>query len=205
MGQLGKRPSKKSFRQIAFSAMVGNSGLCASKNNRAADRDPIFKFNLRPPTADPFGGKNAPKQRRYRFQVSDFEDSSESWTSDGGGDSDAGDSDGSTKKQLQAARYGVRCSQKLSVASVGVNVREQLRDLRIIVGTEEIHISGLNVIRMLNNVPWAPQETQDFRALVFHGLDLDQVLAQNFNFNSIFNSIFIQFLFNYSISILNQF
>ena len=69
-------------------------------------------------------------------------------------------------------RFGARSNQKLSAS---VDVKEQLRDLRIIVGAEEIHISGVNVIRTLNNVPWTPQETQDFRTIVFHGLDLELV------------------------------
>ena len=92
--------ARKSFRQIAFSAMVRNSHLKQQGSLGSARKYPVFKFQLRPPTAD----RNASKQRRYRVQVSDFEDSSESWTSDGDVD-DAVDSDESIKnRRLIASR-----------------------------------------------------------------------------------------------------
>lgn len=58
-----------------------------------------------------------------------------------------------------------------------MNIKEQLRDLRIIVSDEEIHIGGINVIRMLHNMHWASDEVEPFRTVVFHGLSFDQ-LAQ---------------------------
>ena len=56
-----------------------------------------------------------------------------------------------------------------------MNIKEQLRDLRIIVSDEEIHIGGLNVIRMLHNLNWTADEVEPFRTLVFHGLGFDQL------------------------------
>lgn len=96
--------ARKSFRQIAFSAMVRNSHLKQQGSLGSARKYPVFKFQLRPPTADRNASKAASKQRRYRVQVSDFEDSSESWTSDGDVD-DAVDSDESIKnRRLIASR-----------------------------------------------------------------------------------------------------
>jgi len=98
-GSQGKRSgvAKKSFRQIAFTAMVRNSQLKQRGSAGTARKDPVFKFHLRPPTADWNASKRAAKQRRYRVKVSDFEDSSESWTSDG--DADDADSDESIKNR----------------------------------------------------------------------------------------------------------
>lgn len=56
-----------------------------------------------------------------------------------------------------------------------MNIKEQLRDLRIIVGEEEVHISGLNIVRMLHNMHWSADEVELFHTLVFYGLSFDQV------------------------------
>ena len=77
--------------------MVRNSQLKQRGSAGTARKDPVFKFHLRPPTADWNASKRAAKQRRYRVKVSDFEDSSESWTSDG--DADDADSDESIKNR----------------------------------------------------------------------------------------------------------
>ena len=56
-----------------------------------------------------------------------------------------------------------------------MNVKEQLRDLRIIISEEEIHVTGLNIVRMLHNIQWSADEVEPFHTLVFYGLSFDQL------------------------------
>lgn len=56
-----------------------------------------------------------------------------------------------------------------------MNVKEQLRDLRIIISEEEVHITGLNIVRMLHNIQWSAEEVEPFHTLVFYGLSFDQL------------------------------
>ena len=216
-------PRRKSFRQIAFSAMVCNAA--APRPSPAADDSedrPIFRFSLRPPTAE-WNEKNertgkrsnssssCSSRRRNRSRaVVEFEDSSSSWNSDSD-DSDTGStvSTQSRKPTRSPTRVstaptgsstagsssrgggagGVVASssssasnnkslptanQKLS-ATIGMNIKEQLRDLRIIVGEEEVHITGLNIVRMLHGMHWTADEVELFHTLVFYGLSFDQL------------------------------
>lgn len=197
-----ERSNKKSFRQIAFSAMVCNA---TRPSHHRHDR-PVFKFFVRPPTVDLSSESDvllADKQRRIYTSDLDNEDSTSSWTSES--DTDTGSSlshrhsraltavaNGQSHRKRNssnAARLSdpqqphhhhnhhhhhhrsschQRSNQKLS-ASIGVNIKEQLRDLRIIVGEDEIHIDGLNIIRMLNHINWSSEEVDLMRSVVFNG------------------------------------
>lgn len=210
----------KSFRQIAFSAMVCNGGGRPGR----ADDGPIFRFSVRPPTAEwnERGRRRRAGVRSSGGGASDFEDSSSSWNSD------SEDSDGASSyvslssapfKHQQAtsssgkpasssasgrpaarvatapassgssrAHSSLAKATKLS-ATIGMNIKEQLRDLRIIVGEEEVHISGINVIRMLHSMQWTPEEVDLFHSLVFHGLSFDQLTPYYASLRSLFPNL----------------
>ena len=212
----GDHPSRrKSFRQIAFSAMVCNAAAPRpADDSQDKPSQPVFRFSLRPPTAEwnekieqrtgkRSNSSSGCSRRRDRSRPVEFEDSSSSWNSDSD-DSDTG-STVSTQSRKPTIRPSSRVStaptagaagtnltrsfsqsinnkssvlptanQKLS-ATIGMNIKEQLRDLRIIVGEEEVHITGLNIVRMLQNMHWSPDEVELFHTVVFYGLSFDQL------------------------------
>ena len=188
-----EKTGKKSFRQIAFSAMVCNTARPSRRND---PNRPVFKFCVRPPTVDLSSeGESAVDKRRMYVSDVDNEDSTSSWTSESDSEtgsllSHAGNSNSHRKRNVP--RLGEhhhhhhhhhhrgschqKSNQKLS-ASIGVNIKEQLRDLRIIVGEDEIHIDGLNIIRMLNHINWSSDEVDLIRSVVFNGLSLDHLAS----------------------------
>lgn len=198
---------RKSFRQIAFSAMVCNT---RPADDRELDR-PVFRFSLRPPTAELRDNRERQAKRsnsshcarrRHRSRAAlthDFDDSSDSWNSDSD-DSETGSMASVQSRKAVRSSPTTRVStapsvgtcssraaanskspagvsghhQKLS-ATIGMNIKEQLRDLRIIVGEEEVHISGLNIVRMIHNIHWSSDEVELLHTIVFYGLTFDQI------------------------------
>lgn len=71
--------SFRALRQIAFSAMVCN----AARGPVESGERPVFRFRLRPPTAEY-------NEKMAKRRGSDFEDSSSSWNTDTDEDSDTG-------------------------------------------------------------------------------------------------------------------
>jgi hypothetical protein len=220
----GDHPRRKSFRQIAFSAMVCNAAAPRpADDSQDKPSQPVFRFSLRPPTAEwnekielrtgkrsnnSAGCSSRSSRRRDRSRTLDFEDSSSSWNSDDSDDSDTGSTVSTPQSRKPAASrlpsrvstaptagaaatgfthrnsvssvhnkssaLATTANQKLS-ATIGMNIKEQLRDLRIIVGEEEVHITGLNIVRMLQNMHWSPDEVELFHTVVFYGLSFDQL------------------------------
>ncbi|KAI9556775.1 hypothetical protein GHT06_016566 [Daphnia sinensis] len=225
----GDHPRRKSFRQIAFSAMVCNAAAPRpADDSQDKSSQPVFRFSLRPPTAEwnetieqRTTGKrtnSSCSRRRDRSRVAiEFDDSSSSWNSDSD-DSDTA-STASTQSRKPAARLPCRVStaptsssgtttmnltrsvtssasksptslanQKLS-ANIGMNIKEQLRDLRIIVGDEEVHITGVNIVRMLQNMQWSPDEVELFHMIVFYGLSFDQLCPHYASIRKLFPNL----------------
>lgn len=181
---------KKSFRRIAFSALVCNTNQAVSSSGSK----PVFQFNVRPPTADMRRCDENAAKVNFHLDVSDLESSS-SWNSE---ESDSETSNSFLKPKsscLSSKRrhYPNKFHQKLS-ATIGVNIKEQLRDLRIIVGDNEIHIGGLNVIRMLNQINWSTEEVDHIHCLVFNGLNLDHLSPYYSSLRAIFPNLH-QFVF----------
>lgn len=186
---LVKTRQHKSFRQIAFSAMVCNGA--SSSGRQALDDRPVFRFHIRPPTAEERerdrNCKDGRRHRSYHLRTGeeDDRDSSSSWNSDSEDSDDEAASyislssaaqntttmPPSTSKPLQsssstakpssspvggrpaaaaaariassvaasaASRAGNSSPSKVTKlsATIGMNIKEQLRDLRIIVGEE---------------------------------------------------------------------
>lgn len=226
----GDHPRRKSFRQIAFSAMVCNAAAPRpADDSQDKSSQPVFRFSLRPPTAEwnetieqrttgkRINSSGNCSRRRDRSRVAiEFDDSSSSWNSDSD-DSDTA-STASNQSRKPAARLACRVStaptssstamnltrslsssankfgptslanQKLS-ATIGMNIKEQLRDLRIIVGEEEVHITGINIVRMLQNMQWSPDEVELFHMVVFYGLSFDQLCPHYASLRKLFPNL----------------
>lgn len=184
---LVKTRKHKSFRQIAFSAMVCSNAGGANRraSSREDDQRPVFRFSIRPPTADwnerkghqAVGVRTSDRGDQLRSAgEDDVSGSSSSWNSESSDSADdsgscmssAGNSKrpsstmtkpsssppGGNRSAVHAATARVAStsatgspgrsgssslskSAKLS-ATFGMNIKEQLRDLRIIVGDEVI-------------------------------------------------------------------